>query len=42
MKAVFFQGPLKLKVNEVPQSKIEHPDDVVVKITKNAICGSTL
>jgi threonine dehydrogenase-like Zn-dependent dehydrogenase len=42
MKAVVFQGPFKLKVNEVPRPKIEHPDDVIVKITTTAICGSDL
>jgi threonine dehydrogenase-like Zn-dependent dehydrogenase len=42
MKAVVFQGPFKLKVNEVPRPQIEHPDDVIVKITTAAICGSDL
>jgi threonine dehydrogenase-like Zn-dependent dehydrogenase len=42
MKAVVFQGPFKLKVNEVPRPKIEHPDDVIVKTTTTAICGSDL
>ena len=42
MKAVVFQGPFKLKVSEVPRPKIEHPDDVIVKITTTAICGSDL
>jgi threonine dehydrogenase-like Zn-dependent dehydrogenase len=33
MKAVNYQGPFKVKVEDVPMPNIEHPDDVVVKIT---------
>jgi hypothetical protein len=33
MKAVNYQGPFKVKVEDVPRPKIEHPDDVVIKIT---------
>ena len=33
MKAVNYQGAFKVKVEEVPKPKIEHPDDVIVKIT---------
>lgn len=33
MKAVNYQGPFKVKVEEVPKPSIEHPDDVVVKVT---------
>lgn len=42
MKAVNYQGPFKVKVEEVDRPKIEHPDDVIVKITTSAICGSDL
>ncbi|KIW11948.1 hypothetical protein PV08_09221 [Exophiala spinifera] len=42
MKAVNYQGPFSVKVEDVPKAKIEHPDDVVVKITTTAICGSDL
>ncbi|EHY52726.1 hypothetical protein HRR83_007721 [Exophiala dermatitidis] len=42
MKAVNYQGPFKVKVEEVPKPSIEHPDDVVVKVTTAAICGSDL
>ena len=31
MKAVNYQGAFKVKVEDVPMPKIEHPDDVVVK-----------
>ena len=33
MKAVNYQGAFKVKVEDVPMPKIEHPDDVVVKVT---------
>jgi Alcohol dehydrogenase GroES-associated len=33
MKALNYQGPFKVKVEEVPKPTIEHPDDVIVKIT---------
>src|SRR5690625_4876374 len=42
MKAVTYQGPKKLKVNEVEDAKLEKKDDVIVKITSTAICGSDL
>jgi threonine dehydrogenase-like Zn-dependent dehydrogenase len=33
MKAVNYQGAFKVKVEDVPMPKIEHPDDVIVKVT---------
>ncbi|TDZ59661.1 putative zinc-type alcohol dehydrogenase-like protein YycR [Colletotrichum trifolii] len=42
MKAVNYQGPYTVKVSEVPLPKIQHPDDVIVKVTTAAICGSDL
>lgn len=33
MKAVNYQGAFKVKVEDVPRPTIEHPDDVVVKVT---------
>jgi threonine dehydrogenase-like Zn-dependent dehydrogenase len=33
MKAVNYQKPYEVKVEEVPKPKIEHPDDVIVKVT---------
>jgi Alcohol dehydrogenase GroES-associated len=33
MKAVNYQGAYKVKVEDVPRPTIEHPDDVVVKVT---------
>jgi hypothetical protein len=33
MKAVNYQGAFKVKVEDVPMPTIEHPDDVIVKVT---------
>jgi S-(hydroxymethyl)glutathione dehydrogenase / alcohol dehydrogenase len=42
MKAVTYQGIKNVEVKEVPDPKIEKPDDMIVKITSTAICGSDL
>lgn len=42
MKAVVYQGPRKVSVEEVPDARIEDPNDVVVRITTTNICGSDL
>ena len=39
MKAVVYQKPFTLKEEEVPRPKMEHPDDITVKITTNASCA---
>ena len=33
MKAVHYEKPFEVSVREVPLPKIEHPDDVIVKVT---------
>lgn len=42
MQAVTFQGIKNVKVKKVPDPKILKPDDIIVKITSTAICGSDL
>ncbi|WP_178022189.1 alcohol dehydrogenase catalytic domain-containing protein [uncultured Paenibacillus sp.] len=42
MKAVTYQGLKNVTVKEVPDPKIEKPDDMIIKITSTAICGSDL
>lgn len=42
MKAVTYQGPNNVTVKEVPDAKLEKKDDVLVRITSTAICGSDL
>ena len=37
MKAVNYQGAFKVKVEDVPMPKLEHPDDVVVKVTTSGV-----
>lgn len=42
MKAVVYKEPFSVAVEEVPDPKIEHPNDVIVRITSSCICGSDL
>ena len=42
MKAVVYTEPFKVAVEEVPDPKLQHPNDVIVRITSSAICGSDL
>ena len=42
MKALVYNGPRDVSVNEVPDAKIERATDVLVKITSTNICGSDL
>ncbi|WP_434742594.1 glutathione-independent formaldehyde dehydrogenase [Micromonospora sp. SH-82] len=42
MKAVVYQGPHDVTVSEVDDPRIQDPNDVIVKITTTAICGSDL
>ncbi|KAH8432843.1 glutathione-independent formaldehyde dehydrogenase [Aspergillus melleus] len=42
MKALNYLGPYKVRVEDVEKPKLEHPDDVIVKVTTAAICGSDL
>jgi glutathione-independent formaldehyde dehydrogenase len=42
MKAVVYKEPFKVAVETVPDPKIQHPNDVLVRVTSSAICGSDL
>jgi glutathione-independent formaldehyde dehydrogenase len=42
MKAVVYQGPYQVAVEDVPQPRIEAPGDAIVRITTTNICGSDL
>ncbi|WP_101844692.1 zinc-dependent alcohol dehydrogenase [Halobacillus sp. Marseille-P3879] len=42
MKAVTYQGKKSIAVKQVPFPKIEHEEDVIIRITSTAICGSDL
>jgi glutathione-independent formaldehyde dehydrogenase len=42
MKALVYRGPRDIRVEDVPDPKIEWPTDVLVRITSTNICGSDL
>ncbi len=42
MKAVTYQGIKDVSVKEVESPKIHKPDDIIVRVTSTAICGSDL
>jgi glutathione-independent formaldehyde dehydrogenase len=42
MKAVVYQGPYQVAVEDVPEPRIEAPGDALVRITTTNICGSDL
>jgi len=37
-----YRGPYKIRVEEKPMPRIEHPNDAIVRVTTAAICGSDL
>ncbi|MFF3623255.1 alcohol dehydrogenase catalytic domain-containing protein [Streptomyces sp. NPDC002467] len=42
MKAVFFQGPFDVAVQDVPDPRIDGPPDAIIRVTTANICGSDL
>jgi glutathione-independent formaldehyde dehydrogenase len=42
MRAVVYRKPFEVTVEEVPDPRIEHPNDAIVRITSSCICGSDL
>jgi threonine dehydrogenase-like Zn-dependent dehydrogenase len=42
MRALTYQGPYRVRVEKKPDPRIEHPQDVILKVTRAAICGSDL
>jgi len=42
VRAVVYKGPFQVAVEDVEDPRIEHPNDVIVKLTSTAICGSDL
>jgi len=42
MRALSYFGPFKLRVVDKPEPRLEHPNDVVLRVTRAAICGSDL
>lgn len=42
MKALVYEGVKDVKVKKVDDPKIQHAEDIIVKVTSTAICGSDL
>src|SRR4051795_1207818 len=42
MRALTWQGNLDVRIDEVPDPRIEQPNDAIVRVTSTAICGSDL
>ena len=42
MKAVTWQGPRKMSVEDVPDPTIQDPTDAVIEVTSTGLCGSDL
>jgi threonine dehydrogenase-like Zn-dependent dehydrogenase len=42
MRAMTYRGPYKIRVEEKPPPRIEHPNDAIVRVALAAICGSDL
>ena len=42
MRAVVYKGSNKIQVEDVPRPLLQHPTDVIVRVTTTAICGSDL
>lgn len=42
MLALTYRGPNKVRVEKKLEPKLEHPNDVILKVTRTAICGSDL
>ncbi|MBV9873331.1 MAG: hypothetical protein JO025_01270 [Verrucomicrobia bacterium] len=40
MKAVVFHKPGDMRVDKVADPEIEHARDILLRVTKTAICGS--
>jgi len=42
MRAVVYKGPFEVAIDEVAKPSVQAPNDVVVRVTSTAICGSDL
>jgi threonine dehydrogenase-like Zn-dependent dehydrogenase len=42
MQALVYHGKHDVRVDSVPDPKLERPDDIIIRITSTAICGSDL
>lgn len=42
MLALTYRGPNHVRVERKPEPQLEHPNDVILRVTRSAICGSDL
>ena len=42
MLATTYRRPYKVRAEHVPEPRIEHPNDAIVRVTRTCICGSDL
>ena len=42
MRAVVFKATREVVVEDVPDARVERDDDVVVRVTSSALCGTDL
>ena len=42
MKALVYQGPSQISLEDVPVPQILEPTDAILKVTTSTICGSDL
>ncbi len=42
MKALTYHGPHHVSVDTMPDPALEAPDDIILRVTATAICGSDL
>lgn len=42
MKALVFHGKQDVRIDKVDDPEIQDPEDVIVKVSSTAICGSDL
>jgi threonine dehydrogenase-like Zn-dependent dehydrogenase len=42
MLAMTYRGPYRVRAQQKPEPRIEHPNDAIVRVTRSCICGSDL
>ena len=42
MRAVTFQGPGEVRVDDVPEPELSAPDEAIVRVEASGVCGSDL
>jgi threonine dehydrogenase-like Zn-dependent dehydrogenase len=42
MLALTYRGPNRVRMEEHPEPRLEHPNDVIVRVTRATVCGSDL